>query len=71
MAAYDLLARTQQALGQPAEARAALAGDTGVVLIGDARLSDRYARALDAQGIASQSLDGDACARAGLGFLEN
>ncbi len=54
-----------------AEARAALAGDTGVVLIGDARLSDRYARALDAQGIASQSLDGDACARAGLGFLEN
>lgn len=50
-----------------AEARAAFgAGD--IILIGDARLSARYALALEAQGLASQSLDGDACALAGLGL---
>jgi 2-dehydro-3-deoxygalactonokinase len=40
-----------------------------VVLIGDKRLSARYAQALDARGIASRALDGDACALAGLGFM--
>jgi 2-dehydro-3-deoxygalactonokinase len=45
-------------------------GDTdGVVLIGDKRLSARYAQALDARGIASRKMDGDGCALAGLGFM--
>ncbi|MBJ7445864.1 MAG: 2-dehydro-3-deoxygalactonokinase, partial [Sphingobium sp.] len=46
-----------------------LLGDgEGVTLIGDAGLGDRYARALAAQRVASQRLDGDACVLAGLGF---
>ncbi|MEC3910433.1 2-dehydro-3-deoxygalactonokinase [Sphingobium sp. CR2-8] len=40
-----------------------------VVLIGDKRLSARYAQALAARGIGSHVLDGDACALAGLGFM--
>jgi 2-dehydro-3-deoxygalactonokinase len=51
-----------------AEARAMLGTDADVVLIGDARLSARYAQAFDRQGVASRMLDGDACALAGLGF---
>ena len=54
--------------GEIAEARALLRADHGVTLIGDARLSDRYARALAVQGVESHRLDGDACALAGLGY---
>lgn len=54
--------------GEIMEARALLKADDGVTLIGDARLADRYARALAAQGVKTQRLDGDACALAGLGF---
>lgn len=51
-----------------AEIMTTLSGADGVVLIGDKRLSARYAQALDARGIASRALDGDGCALAGLGF---
>lgn len=51
-----------------AEIMTTLSGADGVVLIGDERLSARYAQALDARGIASRALDGDGCALAGLGF---
>ncbi|MBU0659117.1 MAG: 2-dehydro-3-deoxygalactonokinase [Alphaproteobacteria bacterium] len=54
--------------GEIAEARALLRADHGVTLIGDARLSDRYARALAVQGVESHRLDGDACALAGQGY---
>ncbi|WP_188065113.1 2-dehydro-3-deoxygalactonokinase [Sphingobium sp. KCTC 72723] len=54
--------------GEILETRALLGAGEGVTLIGDAGLGDRYARALAAQGVASQRLDGDACALAGLGF---
>lgn len=52
-----------------AEICATLSGADGVVLIGDKRLSARYAQALDARGIKSRALDGDDCALAGLGFM--
>lgn len=55
--------------GEIADARALLQADDGVTLIGDARLADRYARALAAQGVESQRLDGDVCALAGLGYV--
>jgi 2-dehydro-3-deoxygalactonokinase len=51
-----------------AEIMNTLMGADGVVLIGDKRLSARYAQALDVRGIASRALDGDGCALAGLGF---
>ena len=51
-----------------AEARAMLGEDADVILIGDAGLSARYAQALERQGVASRTLNGDACALAGLGF---
>lgn len=51
-----------------AEITATLSGADSVVLIGDKKLSARYAQALDARGIASRALEGDACALAGLGF---
>lgn len=51
-----------------AEIWATLGGADQVVLIGDQRLSARYAQALDARGIGSHMLDGDGCALAGLGF---
>ncbi|WP_311268556.1 2-dehydro-3-deoxygalactonokinase [Sphingobium sp. WCS2017Hpa-17] len=51
-----------------AEIMTTLSGADGAVLIGDKRLSARYAQALDARGIASRALDGDGCALAGLGF---
>ncbi|MFZ2998178.1 2-dehydro-3-deoxygalactonokinase [Sphingobium sp.] len=54
--------------GEIVETRALLSGGDGVTLVGDAGLADRYARALDAQGVAARRLDGDACALAGLGF---
>ncbi|MES2159195.1 MAG: 2-dehydro-3-deoxygalactonokinase [Pseudomonadota bacterium] len=54
--------------GEILDTRALLGAGEGVTLIGDAGLGDRYARALAAQGVASQRLDGDACALAGLGF---
>ena len=54
-----------------AEVRATLAHSGDVVLIGDQRLSARYAMALDAQGVGSRLLDGQSCALAGLGFTEN
>lgn len=44
--------------------------DDGVTLIGDAGLSARYALALDRRGVSSRRMNGDACARAGLGFME-
>ncbi len=50
------------------ETRAALGDAEEIVLIGDSRLTDRYARALEARGLASRALDGDACALAGLGL---
>lgn len=52
-----------------AEVRSTFGSADGVVLIGDRKLSARYAQALDAQGIASRTMDGDSCALAGLGFL--
>lgn len=52
-----------------AEITTTLSGADGVVLIGDKRLSARYAQALDGLGIASRALEGDACALAGLGFM--
>ena len=52
-----------------AEMRATLGADADVVLIGDKGLSARYGQALAAQGIATRLLDGDACARAGLGYM--
>lgn len=52
-----------------AEITTTLSGADGVVLIGDKRLSARYAQALDGRGIASRALEGDACALAGLGFM--
>lgn len=55
--------------GEILEARALLQADDDVTLIGDARLADRYARALAAQGVVSRRLDGDACALAGLGYV--
>lgn len=51
-----------------AEAAADGAAADDVVLIGDTGLSGRYARALAATGRGIRSLDGDACALAGLGF---
>lgn len=51
-----------------AEIMTTLSGADGVVLIGDKRLSARYAQALDAREIMSRALDGDGCALAGLGF---
>lgn len=54
-----------------AEVRTLLPATGTLSLIGDARLSARYALALTLQGIPSLLLDGDACALAGLGFLEN
>lgn len=54
-----------------AEIRGALGDVEDILLIGDARLSVRYAQALGQQGLASQMLDGDACSLAGLGYLEN
>jgi 2-dehydro-3-deoxygalactonokinase len=54
-----------------AEIRSALGSVDDIVLIGDARLSARYAQALAAQGLSSRLLDGDACSLAGLGYLEN
>lgn len=51
-----------------AEIMTTLSGADGVVLIGDKRLSARYAQALGARGIMSRALDGDGCALAGLGF---
>lgn len=54
-----------------AEIRATLSDGGDVVLIGDRRLSARYAQALQAQGVGSRSLDGEACALAGLGQKEN
>ncbi|WP_375196477.1 2-dehydro-3-deoxygalactonokinase [Sphingobium sp.] len=54
-----------------AEIRSALGSADDILLIGDARLSARYAQALAAQGLPSRMLDGDACSRAGLGYLEN
>lgn len=53
-----------------AEIRATLGATQDIVLIGDARLSARYAEALTMQGLPSRSLEGDACALAGLGYLE-
>lgn len=47
------------------EVRAA-AGDESVTLIGAPSLTDAYRRALEARGVASQALDGEACAIAGL-----
>jgi 2-dehydro-3-deoxygalactonokinase len=52
-----------------AEVRASLGEDVDVLLIGDKRLSARYAQALEAQGVGSAAIDGDACALAGLGYL--
>ncbi|WP_298398101.1 2-dehydro-3-deoxygalactonokinase [Sphingobium sp.] len=52
-----------------AEVRASLGEDADVLLIGDKRLSARYAQALDAQGVGSAAIDGDACVLAGLGFM--
>ncbi len=52
------------------EALTLFAGGDGVTLIGDARLSARYAQALDAQGVPSRWMDGDTCVLAGLGFVE-
>ncbi|WP_030540016.1 2-dehydro-3-deoxygalactonokinase [Sphingobium sp. DC-2] len=54
-----------------AEIRATLFHGDNVTLIGDPRLSARYAQALEAQGVRSRLLDGEACALAGLGFTEN
>lgn len=54
-----------------AEIRSTLGAADTILLIGDANLSARYAQALEAQGLSSQSLDGDACSLAGLGYLEN
>ena len=51
-----------------AEVRATLGEGSNILLIGDQRLSGRYARALEAQGLGTRMLDGDACARAGLGL---
>ncbi|WP_176590146.1 2-dehydro-3-deoxygalactonokinase [Sphingobium sp. EM0848] len=53
-----------------AEIRDMLGEADGIFLIGDAKLSVRYAQALGKQGLASQLLDGDACALAGLGYVE-
>ena len=50
------------------ETRALLNGGASVALIGDTGLANRYARALDLQGIQARRLDGDACVLAGLGF---
>ncbi len=52
------------------EALRLFAAEGGVTLIGDARLSARYAQALQARGVATRLMDGDACALAGLGFVE-
>ena len=52
------------------EAMALLPADHDVTLIGDGRLSDLYGQALGAMGIATRRLDGEACALAGLGFVE-
>ncbi|WP_242126318.1 2-dehydro-3-deoxygalactonokinase [Sphingobium sp. Sx8-8] len=54
-----------------AEIRGTLGSADDILLIGDARLSARYAQALEAQGLSSHMLDGDACSLAGLGYLEN
>lgn len=51
------------------EVRSTLGAADDIVLIGDARLSARYAQALDMQGLPSRSLDGDACSLAGLGLV--
>lgn len=53
-----------------AEMRGMLGATDSVTLIGDARLSARYAQALDRQGVTTHMLDGDACALAGLGLTE-
>ncbi|MFC3442134.1 2-dehydro-3-deoxygalactonokinase [Sphingobium rhizovicinum] len=52
-----------------AEVRSSLGEDADVLLIGDKRLSARYAQALEAQGVGSTAIDGDACALAGLGYF--
>ena len=51
------------------EIRDALGDVDDILLIGDARLSVRYAQALGTLGLGSQALDGDACALAGLGLV--
>ncbi|WCP12724.1 putative 2-dehydro-3-deoxygalactonokinase DgoK1 [Sphingobium sp. AntQ-1] len=53
-----------------AEMRDTLGVTDSIILIGDARLSARYAQALDRQGVTTHMLDGDACALAGLGLRE-
>jgi 2-dehydro-3-deoxygalactonokinase len=50
-------------------ATAAASGATRICLIGDPRLVARYERALAATGLVVTSLDGDACALAGLELL--
>lgn len=52
------------------EALRLFAVEGSVTLIGDARLSARYAQALEARGVPARLMDGDACALAGLGFVE-
>ncbi|WP_313804917.1 2-dehydro-3-deoxygalactonokinase [Sphingobium sp.] len=51
-----------------AEIRSTLGATDRILLIGDARLAVRYAQALGKSGLASEILDGDACALAGLGL---
>jgi len=42
--------------------------DDDILLIADGRLSMLYAQALGRRGLATQVLEGDACALAGLGL---
>jgi len=53
------------------EVREGAASAGSVTLIGDPSLTGRYARALDACGVASTALDGDLCSIAGLGLLHS
>lgn len=54
-----------------ADSRAMLGAGEDILLIGAARLADLYTRALAVQNLRARTLDGDACALAGLGLLES
>ncbi|HEX7741118.1 MAG TPA: 2-dehydro-3-deoxygalactonokinase [Sphingobium sp.] len=54
-----------------AESRAMLGAGEDILLIGAARLADLYTSALAVQGLHARTLDGDACALAGLGLPES
>ena len=53
------------------EVRGLLGDVSSITLIGDQSLCARYAKALEAQGLSPQSLDGDDCVLAGLTLPEN